>query len=74
LLISGTLSVRSLSVSSPARVDIAGRPEIGVAGATRYTVFEADGSIKWSRVTEDGSSAATGSSVFDFEGDESEAQ
>ncbi|HVG62770.1 MAG TPA: choice-of-anchor A family protein [Hyalangium sp.] len=46
-----------------------GQPEIGVAGATRYTVFETNGTVKWSSVTQDGSSNRTGSSTFDFEGD-----
>ncbi|MFP2931271.1 FG-GAP-like repeat-containing protein [Pyxidicoccus sp. 3LG] len=49
--------------------DADGQPEIGVAGATRYAVFETDGSVKWSSVTQDGSSNVTGSSTFDFEGD-----
>jgi hypothetical protein len=40
-----------------------------VAGATRYTVFESDGSVKWTSPIEDTSSAATGSTVFDFEDD-----
>jgi hypothetical protein len=46
-----------------------GDPEVGVAGANRYAVFETDGTLKWSTVTQDGSSNRTGSSVFDFEGD-----
>ncbi|MBN8609252.1 MAG: hypothetical protein J0L92_01615 [Deltaproteobacteria bacterium] len=48
-----------------------GRPEIGVAGSASYSVYdldEADG-VLWSRTTVDVSSNATGSSVFDFEGD-----
>ncbi|MFN7700213.1 MAG: FG-GAP repeat domain-containing protein [Deltaproteobacteria bacterium] len=48
-----------------------GRPEIGVAGAASYSVYdreEPDG-VLWSRTTQDVSSNATGSSVFDFEGD-----
>src|SRR5690606_10463058 len=46
-------------------------PEIGVAGATAYSVFDPDGPapVLWSRDTKDFSSHATGSSVFDFEGD-----
>jgi len=50
-------------------VDGDGEPEIGVAGARNYTVFETDGSIKWVSPTRDFSSRATGSSVFDFESD-----
>ena len=48
-----------------------GRPEIGIAGAESYTVYDPDGAadVLWSRATEDVSSNATGSSVFDFEGD-----
>ncbi|MFN7146967.1 MAG: FG-GAP-like repeat-containing protein, partial [Myxococcota bacterium] len=46
-----------------------GAPEVGVAGLSLYTVLETDGSVRWSAVTEDASSARTGSSVFDFEGD-----
>ena len=46
-----------------------GQPEIGVAGAARYAVFETDGTLKWAASTQDGSSNRTGSSVFDFEGD-----
>lgn len=48
-----------------------GVPEIGVAGGASYTVFdlgEEDG-VLWSAATIDQSSNATGSSVFDFEGD-----
>jgi hypothetical protein len=61
-----------------------GRPEVGVAGAAAYTVFDPDCSagadatvcptgrsdrILWSRPSQDQSSNMTGSSVFDFEGD-----
>jgi hypothetical protein len=46
-----------------------GQPEIGVAGASRYAVFETNGTVKWSTLTDDSSSQVTGSSVFDFEGD-----
>jgi hypothetical protein len=47
------------------------RPEIGVAGAASYSVYDPDGTtaVLWSRTTQDVSSNATGSSVFDFEGD-----
>ena len=45
-----------------------GKPEIGVAGGTRYVVFKHDGAILWSTEIND-KSATTGSSVFDFEGD-----
>jgi len=46
-----------------------GLPEIGIANATNYAVYEADGSINWNVAVQDESSHATGSSVFDFEGD-----
>lgn len=51
-----------------------GEPEIGVAGATAYSVFNPDAAegepdVLWSRTTQDGSSNVTGSSVFDFDGD-----
>jgi len=46
-----------------------GQPEIGVAGASRYVVFETNGTLKWATVTQDSSSNRTGSSVFDFDGD-----
>jgi hypothetical protein len=51
--------------------DADGRPEIGVAGAGSYTVYdpEVEGGVLWSMTTQDDSSNATGSSVFDFEGD-----
>lgn len=46
-----------------------GFPEIGIADATTYTVYEADGTIVWSMPILDASSHSTGSVVFDFEGD-----
>ena len=53
-----------------ADIDNDGEVEIGVSSREYYTVFETDGSIKWSSPkVNDASSAATGSSVFDFEGD-----
>lgn len=52
-----------------ADVDGDGQPEIGVAGTTRYVVFETDGTVKWQVEIQDESSNVTGSSVFDFEGD-----
>jgi hypothetical protein len=42
---------------------------IGVAGFSAYTVFETDGTIRWSKPIVDYSSNLTGSSVFDFDGD-----
>jgi hypothetical protein len=46
-----------------------GLPEVGVAGADHYAVYKADGSVLWMVAASDESSHATGSSVFDFEGD-----
>lgn len=48
-----------------------GLPEIGVAGGSSYSVYDPDGAtpVLWSRPTQDSSSNATGSAVFDFEGD-----
>ncbi len=48
-----------------------GMPEIGVAGAGSYSVYDPTGTmdVAWSMTTQDVSSNATGSSVFDFEGD-----
>jgi hypothetical protein len=45
-----------------------GLPEIGVAGGSGYVVFDTDGAVLWQQPTQDGS-AATGSAVYDFEGD-----
>jgi hypothetical protein len=52
-----------------ADVDGDGEPEIGVAGASQYVVYETNGAVKWSTAVSDYSSSVTGSSVFDFEGD-----
>ena len=56
-----------------------GRPEIASAGGGRYRVFDldCDGNnpdcsgpwVRWSQPSQDASSATTGSSIFDFEGD-----
>lgn len=44
--------------------------EIGVAGGSEYIVFDGlDGSIRWTYTTQDFTSAATGSSLFDFNDD-----
>jgi RHS repeat-associated protein len=52
-----------------ADMDGDGIPEIGVAAANHYTVFKRDGSVLWSSPTQDVSSNATGSTVFDFNQD-----
>jgi len=46
-----------------------GLPEIGIAGGSRYVVFDTDGSVLWTTPTQDFSSGGTGSSAFDFDGD-----
>lgn len=46
-----------------------GLPEIGIAEAATYSVYEADGTLLWSMPVTDDSSHATGSAVYDFEGD-----
>ncbi len=46
-----------------------GAPEVGVAGYSGYVVYDTDGTQLWLTSTQDHSSARTGSSVFDFEGD-----
>jgi hypothetical protein len=46
-----------------------GEVEIGVASYDVYYVYEADGTLLWSQDTQDHSSSATGSSVYDFDGD-----
>jgi len=52
-----------------ADLDNDARPEIGVAGRSRYQVFEHTGELKWSVPVSDISSEITGSSAFDFEAD-----
>jgi hypothetical protein len=46
-----------------------GKPDIGVANAVFYAVFDGRGQMKWSQPNHDFSSNVTGSSVFDFNGD-----
>jgi hypothetical protein len=49
-----------------------GDADIGVAGGTQYAVMTFNGSdleLLWQAATDDASSARTGSSVFDFDGD-----
>ncbi|HCH61414.1 MAG TPA: hypothetical protein DFR83_01330 [Deltaproteobacteria bacterium] len=46
-----------------------GTPEIGIAAASHYLVYETDGTLRWSWLVTDQSSNCTGSSVFDLEGD-----
>ncbi|MFA5625369.1 MAG: VCBS repeat-containing protein [Bradymonadales bacterium] len=52
-----------------ANVNHTPEPEITLATAFTYAVFNADGTIWWQKPTKDRSSRKTGSSVFDFDGD-----
>ncbi|HJU40761.1 MAG TPA: FG-GAP-like repeat-containing protein, partial [Tahibacter sp.] len=47
-----------------------GSPDIGVAGQTNYVAIDARGRFKWKRAIYDTSSMITGSTAFDFDGDE----
>jgi len=59
--------------------DSDGLPEIGVAGKTRFRVFDFDCKdggagcespyVRWSQPSQDGSSAQTSAAIFDFDGD-----
>ena len=49
--------------------DADGDPEIGVADASTYSVYEGDGRLLWSMPVKDESSHVTGSVVFDFDAD-----
>jgi hypothetical protein len=56
-----------------------GRPEVGIAGGSRFRVFDLDCQgggagceapfIRWSKPSQDATSRQTGASVFDFDGD-----
>ncbi|MBM7112434.1 kelch repeat-containing protein [Archangium primigenium] len=52
-----------------ADMDGDGSPEVGVSGTDRYTVFTAQGQVKWTSPTRDHSSSRTSSAAFDFDGD-----
>ncbi len=43
--------------------------EISIAGGYSFNVYDHDGTLQWAQPTRDRSSRATGSSMFDFEGD-----
>ncbi|MEO2108947.1 MAG: FG-GAP-like repeat-containing protein, partial [Actinomycetota bacterium] len=70
----GPIDLRRPADSGPTRggpptiadFDGDGSPEIGIAGSTRYEVFEADLTSRWDAPTKDPSSNFTGSTVFDF--------
>ncbi|HYO68697.1 MAG TPA: VCBS repeat-containing protein, partial [Archangium sp.] len=46
-----------------------GRVEIGLAGDWNYTVYGADGAVKWTHTIQEYSSGKTTSTTFDFEAD-----
>lgn len=50
-----------------ADLDGDGIPEIGIAASGYYSVYNADGSLRW-RIKTDDSSGTTGSTSFDFDG------
>ncbi len=52
-----------------ANVDNDPYPEIAIGGKERYAVFDNNGTVLWSNITQDYSSHQTGSTFFDFEGD-----
>ncbi|HYH94708.1 VCBS repeat-containing protein, partial [Hyalangium sp.] len=52
-----------------ADVDNDGLPEIAVAGENAFTVFETDGSVKWTHTIQEWSSGKSSGSAFDFEDD-----
>lgn len=66
---SGTVPSGGSGAPTVADFDNDGYPEIGVAGAYVYAVFDTDGTLLWTATIQDTSSRVTGSSVFDFEGD-----
>jgi RHS repeat-associated protein len=52
-----------------ADVDGDGVPEIGVAGAGHYVIFNRDGSVRWKHIISDRTSNSTGATVFDLDND-----
>jgi RHS repeat-associated protein len=50
-------------------VDADGTPEIGVAGAGAFVLFNRDGSVRWRSAISDRTSNSTGSVAFDLNGD-----
>lgn len=64
-----TMDVAGGGPPTIANFDADREPEIALAGAYGYVVFEGDLTLKWFAPTHDHSSRKTGSSVFDFDGD-----
>ena len=50
-------------------VDGDGMPEIGVAGAGHFVLFNRDGSVRWRSAISDRTSNSTGAVAFDLDGD-----
>ena len=50
-------------------VDGDGRPEIGVAAASHFVLFNRDGSVRWMSAISDRTSNSTGAVAFDLNGD-----
>jgi hypothetical protein len=91
--VTGIITVHTLDHQMVMRVDTADRggppvigdfdhdglPEIGVAGKSRFRVFDFDCAaagggcespyVRWSQPSQDGSSAQTSAAIFDFDGD-----
>ncbi len=69
----GPITLPSSGGGAPTIADVNGDgiPDIGIACANYFVVLNADGTIKWYSPTQDASSKITGSSVFDFDGDDS---
>jgi hypothetical protein len=67
----GPITLLSNGGGAPLVADLDGDgvPEIGLAGTTKYMVYGASGSLKWSITTRDANSGLTGSTAFDFNGD-----
>jgi len=69
----GPVAIPSAGASTPpplvADFDGDGILDIGVSGYDLYTVFNRDGTIKWTAKIQDRSSGAAGSTAFDFDKD-----
>lgn len=67
-----TVSIPGGGVGGPPTIgdmDGDGLPDIGVAGAYAYSAYRSDGTLIWSKTSQDWSSQITGSTAFDFDGD-----
>ena len=67
-----TVSIPGGGIGGPPTIgdmDGDGLPDIGVAGAYAYSAYRSDGTLIWSKASQDWSSQVTGSTAFDFDGD-----